>query len=109
MHRWCGARWTACSSRSGGWACSSLAAPASGLIATLQEMAGDVGVLNRRSAGGEEVGDVRVRWSRLRGISVPAARAPAMIDEYPVLAVAAAFADGDTLMQGIGELRVKES
>ncbi len=80
-----------------------------GLIATLQEMGGDVSVTNRRSAGGEEVGDVRVRASRLKGIQVPAARAPAMIDEYPVLAIAAAFAEGDTLMQGVGELRVKES
>jgi 3-phosphoshikimate 1-carboxyvinyltransferase len=72
-------------------------------------MGGDIGVANRRSVGGEEVGDVRVRASRLKGITVPAARAPAMIDEYPVLAVAAAFAEGDTLMQGIAELRVKES
>jgi 3-phosphoshikimate 1-carboxyvinyltransferase len=80
-----------------------------GLIATLQEMGGDIGVSNRRSVGGEEVGDVRVKASRLKGVQVPAARAPAMIDEYPVLAVAAAFAEGDTLMQGIGELRVKES
>jgi 3-phosphoshikimate 1-carboxyvinyltransferase len=80
-----------------------------GLIATLQEMGGDVSVSNRRTTGGEEVGDIRVKASRLKGIAVPAARAPAMIDEYPVLAVAAAFAEGDTLMQGIGELRVKES
>jgi 3-phosphoshikimate 1-carboxyvinyltransferase len=80
-----------------------------GLIATLQEMGGDIGVSNRRAIGGEEVGDIRVKASRLKGIQVPAARAPTMIDEYPVLAVAAAFAEGDTLMQGIGELRVKES
>jgi 3-phosphoshikimate 1-carboxyvinyltransferase len=80
-----------------------------GLIATLQEMGGDISLTNRRSVGGEEVGDVRVRASRLKGIQVPAARAPAMIDEYPALAVAAAFAEGDTLMQGIAELRVKES
>jgi 3-phosphoshikimate 1-carboxyvinyltransferase len=80
-----------------------------GLIATLQEMGGDISVVNRRSVGGEETGDLRVRASRLKGIQVPAARAPAMIDEYPALAVAAAFAEGDTLMQGIAELRVKES
>jgi 3-phosphoshikimate 1-carboxyvinyltransferase len=80
-----------------------------GLIATLQEMGGDLSVVNRRPAGGEEVGDVRVKASRLKGIKVPPARAPAMIDEYPVLAIAAAFAEGDTLMEGIGELRVKES
>jgi len=80
-----------------------------GLIATLQEMGGDISVTNRRSVGGEEVGDVQVKASHLKGITVPAARAPAMIDEYPVLAVAAAFSEGDTLMQGVAELRVKES
>jgi 3-phosphoshikimate 1-carboxyvinyltransferase len=80
-----------------------------GLIATLIEMGGDIAIENRRLAGGEEVGDLRVRASRLRGIKVPAARAPSMIDEYPVLAVAAAFAEGVTQMEGLGELRVKES
>ncbi|MEO8669267.1 MAG: 3-phosphoshikimate 1-carboxyvinyltransferase [Bauldia sp.] len=80
-----------------------------GLIDTLLEMGGDIEVTNRRTVGGEDVGDVRVRSAKLKGVVVPAARAPAMIDEYPVLAVAAAFASGDTLMDGIGELRVKES
>jgi 3-phosphoshikimate 1-carboxyvinyltransferase len=80
-----------------------------GLIDTLIEMGGDISVDNRRAVGGEEVGDVRVKASRLKGVAVPAARAPSMIDEYPILAVAAAFAEGDTLMEGIGELRVKES
>jgi 3-phosphoshikimate 1-carboxyvinyltransferase len=80
-----------------------------GLIDTLIEMGGDISVDNRRTVGGEEVGDVRVKASRLKGVAVPAARAPSMIDEYPILAVAAAFAEGDTLMEGIGELRVKES
>jgi 3-phosphoshikimate 1-carboxyvinyltransferase len=80
-----------------------------GLIDTLAEMGGDIAVVNRRSVGGEEVGDVRVKASRLKGISVPGSRAPAMIDEYPVLAVAAAFAEGTTVMDGVGELRVKES
>jgi 3-phosphoshikimate 1-carboxyvinyltransferase len=80
-----------------------------GLIDTLVEMGGDIGIENRRTVGGEEVGDIRVRSSRLKGVPVPAARAPSMIDEYPVLAIAAAFAEGDTLMQGIGEMRVKES
>jgi 3-phosphoshikimate 1-carboxyvinyltransferase len=80
-----------------------------GLIDTLVEMGGDIAIDNRRNVGGEEVGDVRVKASRLRGITVPAARAPSMIDEYPVLAVAAAFAEGNTFMEGIGELRVKES
>ena len=80
-----------------------------GLIETLIEMGGDIAVVGRRSVGGEEVGDLRVRASRLKGITVPGSRAPSMIDEYPVLAVAAAFAEGDTLMEGIGEMRVKES
>ena len=80
-----------------------------GLIETLVEMGGDITIANRRSVGGEEVGDIRVRASRLAGVKVPAERAPSMIDEYPVLAVAASFAEGDTLMEGIGELRVKES
>ncbi|WP_119388348.1 3-phosphoshikimate 1-carboxyvinyltransferase [Phyllobacteriaceae bacterium SYSU D60012] len=80
-----------------------------GLIATLIEMGGDIAILNRRLAGGEEVGDLRVRSSRLKGIKVPALRAPSMIDEYPALAVAAAYAEGTTHMAGLEELRVKES
>jgi 3-phosphoshikimate 1-carboxyvinyltransferase len=80
-----------------------------GLIETLIEMGADIAIDNRRRIGGEDVGDIRARASRLKGVKVPAARAPTMIDEYPVLAVAAAFAEGDTLMEGIGELRVKES
>src|SRR6185503_842102 len=65
--------------------------------------------LDVRSDGGEEMADVRIRGSALRGIDVPAARAPSMIDEYPVLAVAASFAEGTTVMRGLKELRVKES
>jgi 3-phosphoshikimate 1-carboxyvinyltransferase len=80
-----------------------------GLILTLQEMGGDIAIINRRMVGGEEVGEVRVKGSQLKGVNVPAERAPSMIDEYPVLAVAAAVAEGDTLMNGIGEMRVKES
>jgi 3-phosphoshikimate 1-carboxyvinyltransferase len=80
-----------------------------GLVDTLIEMGGDIEVVNKRNVGGEEVGDIHVRASRLKGIAVPAARAPSMIDEYPVLAVAAAFAEGTTVMDGVGELRVKES
>lgn len=80
-----------------------------GLIETLIEMGGDLTIENRRTLSGEDVGDVRVRASSLRGITVPPERAPSMIDEYPVLAVAAAFAEGETRMEGIGELRVKES
>jgi 3-phosphoshikimate 1-carboxyvinyltransferase len=80
-----------------------------GLITTLQEMGADLVVENVRTEGGEPVGDIRVRFGSLTGIDVPPARAPSMIDEYPVLAVAAAFASGTTRMTGIGELRVKES
>ena len=80
-----------------------------GLIETLIEMGADIAVSNRRETGGEEVGDVTVRSSRLKGVTVPGERAPSMIDEYPVLAVAAAFAEGVTRMQGLAELRVKES
>ncbi|MGO4572498.1 3-phosphoshikimate 1-carboxyvinyltransferase [Microvirga sp. 2TAF3] len=80
-----------------------------GLITTLLEMGASIERLNERNEGGETVADLRVQASRLTGVTVPAARAPAMIDEYPVLAVAASFAEGTTRMQGLHELRVKES
>jgi 3-phosphoshikimate 1-carboxyvinyltransferase len=80
-----------------------------GLLTTLIEMGGRIEVLDRRVEGGEDVADLRVRASDLKGVEVPAARAPSMIDEYPILAVAAAFADGATRMNGLHELRVKES
>jgi 3-phosphoshikimate 1-carboxyvinyltransferase len=80
-----------------------------GLILTLQEMGADIEILNPRLAGGEDVADLRVRSSDLKGIAVPPERAPSMIDEYPVLAVAASFAEGETKMTGLDELRVKES
>jgi 3-phosphoshikimate 1-carboxyvinyltransferase len=80
-----------------------------GLITTLLEMGASIELIDRRSAGGEEVADLRVRSSELKAVTVPAERAPSMIDEYPVLAVAAAFAEGETRMPGLEELRVKES
>ena len=80
-----------------------------GLILTLQEMGADIEIINPRLAGGEDVADLRVRSSDLKGVTVPAERAPSMIDEYPVLAVAASFAEGETMMHGLDELRVKES
>jgi 3-phosphoshikimate 1-carboxyvinyltransferase len=80
-----------------------------GLLTTLKEMGADLAIENERLSGGEAIGDVRVRASRLKGVSVPPERAPSMIDEYPVLAVAASFASGRTVMQGLEELRVKES
>jgi 3-phosphoshikimate 1-carboxyvinyltransferase len=80
-----------------------------GLLLTLQEMGARIDILDTRNEGGEDVADLRVRYSELKGVTVPPERAPTMIDEYPVLAVAASFAEGETLMQGLEELRVKES
>ncbi len=80
-----------------------------GLLTTLAEMGAAIDVLATRNDGGEEVADLRVRASALHGVDVPAERAPTMIDEYPILAVAAAFAEGVTRMRGLKELRVKES
>jgi 3-phosphoshikimate 1-carboxyvinyltransferase len=80
-----------------------------GFYVTLGEMGADVVTENEREEGGEPVADLIVRHSRLRGVRVPPSRAPSMIDEYPVLACLAAFADGDTRMEGLAELRVKES
>ncbi|MDQ7811991.1 3-phosphoshikimate 1-carboxyvinyltransferase [Brevundimonas sp.] len=80
-----------------------------GLFETWREMGADLTVTNRRTAGGEEVGDVTARHSKLHGVVVPPDRAAAMIDEYPILAAVAAFADGATVMRGVGEMRVKES
>jgi 3-phosphoshikimate 1-carboxyvinyltransferase len=80
-----------------------------GLIDTLMEMGADITIQNERLEAGERVGDLRVKHGVLRGVTVPAERAPSMIDEYPILSVIAAFAEGETRMLGLGELRVKES
>lgn len=80
-----------------------------GLYSTLREMGADITFTNEHVEAGEKVADMQVKYSQLHGVTVPAARAPSMIDEYPILAVAAAFAQGKTIMQGIQELRVKES
>jgi 3-phosphoshikimate 1-carboxyvinyltransferase len=80
-----------------------------GLFETLIEMGADLQVLNPREESGEPVGDLVARYGPLKGVEAPASRAPSMIDEYPILAVAAAFAEGPTVMRGIGEMRVKES
>lgn len=80
-----------------------------GLYTTLQEMGGDVSLLDEREEGGEPIADIRVRASELKGVRVPAERAPSMIDEYPVLAAISAFAQGTTQMDGLAELKVKES
>ncbi len=80
-----------------------------GFYETLREMGADITFDNQREQGGEPVADIRARASSLTGGEVPPERAPSMIDEYPVLACLAAFATGDTVMQGLAELRVKES
>ncbi len=80
-----------------------------GLFATLLEMGADIVVQNERLEGGEPVGDLLVRHGVLKAVDVPGARAPSMIDEYPILAVAASMAIGTTRMRGLKELRVKES
>ena len=80
-----------------------------GLFDTWLEMGADLTVSNRRMSGGEEIGDITARHSTLKGVVVPEARAASMIDEYPILAATAAFAEGQTIMRGVGEMRVKES
>ncbi|WP_455478854.1 3-phosphoshikimate 1-carboxyvinyltransferase [Bartonella sp. B10] len=80
-----------------------------GLLETLWEMGAKIELLNQRKTGGENVADLRAQSSVLKGVTVPKARVPSMIDEYPALAVAAAFAEGKTVMLGLEELRVKES
>src|SRR6185369_5565968 len=80
-----------------------------GLFTTLLEMGASIEMIEKRDDGGEEVADLRVKTSALKGVDVPPERAPSMIDEYLILAVAAAFAQGTTRMRGLKELRVKES
>ncbi|MEM7070640.1 MAG: 3-phosphoshikimate 1-carboxyvinyltransferase [Pseudomonadota bacterium] len=84
-----------------------------GLITTLREMGADLKILNlcldNTQYGGETTGDIDVSFSKLKGVTIPATRAATMIDEYPILAVIAAFCHGKTRMEGVAELRVKES
>ena len=80
-----------------------------GLFECLREMGADLALLKERDEGGEPVADLRVCSGTLKGADIPAERAPRMIDEYPILAVAAACARGRTVMRGLAELRVKES
>ena len=80
-----------------------------GIIVTLLEMGADITIENEQISGGEPIADLTVRHSPLKGVVVPAERASSMIDEYPVLAIAAAFAEGETIMLGLDELRIKES
>jgi 3-phosphoshikimate 1-carboxyvinyltransferase len=80
-----------------------------GFFDTLREMGAHIEVLDLRDEGGEPVGDIRVKAGPLKGVRVPPERAPSMIDEYPMLAAVAAFAEGETRMEGLAELKVKES
>jgi 3-phosphoshikimate 1-carboxyvinyltransferase len=80
-----------------------------GLLVTLKEMGASIEALEQRNEGGEDVADLRVKAGALKGVDVPGERAPTMIDEYPILAIAASFAEGVTRMRGLKELRVKES
>jgi 3-phosphoshikimate 1-carboxyvinyltransferase len=80
-----------------------------GFLETLREMGAEIEMLDLRDDGGEPVGDIRVKAGPLKGIRVPPERAPSMIDEYPLLAAVAAFAAGETRMEGLAELKVKES
>lgn len=80
-----------------------------GLYTTLISMGADITFENRREKSGEDVADIRVKSSHLKGVTVPPERVPSMIDEFPILSVAASFATGDTVMIDLDELRVKES
>jgi 3-phosphoshikimate 1-carboxyvinyltransferase len=80
-----------------------------GIIKTLKEMGGKIELKNSKVVNGEKVADILVEYSVLKGIAVPSSRAPSMIDEYPILAIAAANAQGTTIMKGLAELKVKES
>lgn len=80
-----------------------------GILDTLLEMGANLEFINKRSVSGEPVADIRVSHSQLRGVNIPAERAPSMIDEYPIIAIAASFAKGKTIMNGLSELKVKES
>lgn len=80
-----------------------------GFYETIEEMGARISYTNSREEGGEPVSDIRVQHSALKGITVPPGRAPSMIDEYPVLAMLAANAEGETILEGLAELRVKES
>jgi len=80
-----------------------------GLISTLQEMGGKILLKNLREIGGEKVADIEVEASNLKAIDVPASRSASMIDEYPILAIACAFANGTSKLNGLAELKVKES
>ena len=80
-----------------------------GLFETLKEMGAKINIFNKKINGGEETASIIAEYSQLKGITVPSKRVPSMIDEYPILSIAASCAEGKTVMDGISELRVKES
>ena len=80
-----------------------------GLFKTLKEMGAKINIFNKKNNGGEETASIIAEYSQLKGITVPSKRVPSMIDEYPILSIAASCAEGKTVMDGISELRVKES
>jgi 3-phosphoshikimate 1-carboxyvinyltransferase len=80
-----------------------------GILTTLLEMGGNISLQNEREVNGEKIADILVEYSQLKAVDVPASRAASMIDEYPILSIASANAKGITKMNGIGELKVKES
>ena len=80
-----------------------------GLFKTLKEMGAKINIFNKKNNGGEETASIIAEYSQLKGITVPSKRVPRMIDEYPILSIAASCAEGKTVMDGISELRVKES
>lgn len=80
-----------------------------GLYKTLKQMGAKIEFINKRESAGEKIADIKASYSKLKAITIPPEIAPSMIDEYPILAVAASVADGETVMEGLGELKVKES
>ena len=80
-----------------------------GLIKTLKEMGAKINIFDKKNNSGEETASIIAEYSKLQGITVPSKRVPSMIDEYPILSIAASCAEGKTVMDGISELRVKES
>ena len=80
-----------------------------GFYETIREMGGDIKFINKKNISGEIVGDIQVKYSKLRGVIVPEKRVPSMIDEFPIFCIVSCFAEGETVMTGIKDLRNKES
>jgi 3-phosphoshikimate 1-carboxyvinyltransferase len=80
-----------------------------GLLDSLNEMGADIKILKIREHTNEKVADIQIKYKQLKGVTIPAARAPSMIDEYPILSIAASVAQGTSIFEGVGELRIKES